>query len=108
MDLSGLVRRWSDYLEAPMQQRSIVQLEGIHANTTFDTYSAGVSVASADSVGIMSERGGSVHDLGREQDNAMFDRIRYFVEECDSIAGFHCFVDVDDVGRRWMPRPAPR
>jgi hypothetical protein len=27
----------------------------------------------------------------------MLDRARYFAEECDSLQGFQCFVDVDSV-----------
>jgi hypothetical protein len=78
--LDGHVRSWSDYLKVHVSHRNLSLLPGLHAGVAaFDWYSQGAAW------------------LGRSMDRRedALDRVRWFVEECDTLQGFQCMAETD-------------
>jgi hypothetical protein len=76
--LENRVRFWTDYLKVPLHSKSCVQVPRYHHNVhPFDDISIGEGLLSHNS------------DFSDE----VFDRLRFFVEECDSMQGFQVVCD---------------
>jgi len=73
------VKYWSDFLKAQTHAKSLSLVEGYWEGVhTFDTFGEG-RMALVEST---------------ERREAVIDRIRYFLEGCDSPQGMHCIADV--------------
>lgn len=78
-DLEGSVSTWTDYLGQPLHGRSINVLKGYHLGVNdneYCCYSLGVN---------------SWNDVYFQED--FTDNLRFYIEECDNIQGFHVLMD---------------
>lgn len=78
-DLEGSVSTWSDYLGQPLHGRSFNVLKGYHLGVNdneYCCYSLGVD---------------SWNDVYFQED--FTDNLRFYIEECDNIQGFHVLMD---------------
>jgi hypothetical protein len=79
--LEEVVKVWSDYLKVHLHPRSIQTLPFIQEGG-FELFNAG--------------RWNTGGVITPDISEAAFDRVRFFLEESDSIQGFQCFVDFDN------------
>mmetsp|Transcript_3913 Transcript_3913/g.4517 ORF Transcript_3913/g.4517 Transcript_3913/m.4517 type:complete len:456 (-) Transcript_3913:101-1468(-) len=76
-EVEGTVQYWTDYMKSYLHPRSVITLP-IHGNDGFDMYTGGTDAFCPTS---------KIEDISES--------VRFFLEECDRIQGFHCFVDVN-------------
>ena len=75
----GPVESWTDYLVPHLHSKNIALMRGIHHRVNaFDYFTQGAALLET-----------------RAQEDDALDRMRYLAEECDTLQGVQCFVDVD-------------
>ena len=77
-DVESGVKVWSDYSKVHYHERTLQTIHRYGSQQDFDVFSYGAEV---------------LDDEKKMED--IMDALRYFMEECDRIQGFHCLIDVN-------------
>lgn len=78
-NLDAGVAYWADFLKTRLHPRTCFSLPGMHAGVSpFEKFDHGADIAST------------------RLTDALFDELRYFVEECDALGGVHIVTHADD------------
>jgi hypothetical protein len=77
-NLDESINVWSDFNKVHYHHKTICTLREVNASCDFNNYLYGNEVYSAE-----------------EQREEAYDRVRYMVEECDHVQGFHVLADMD-------------